>query len=207
MSHVDRLFEEFKAAHAAGAEPDPAASLAGLQGADRAELTALIDGYLSRAPRRAWDADAFAASPAAPLAESLGKAVQGSSGLWPSLLPRLRERARVKRSDLVTELAERLGAQGQRAKVEGYYHSMEQGTLPAPGVADEVLDALAAIVDSTRQALREAGEAISSAPPAAGSPQAFARTAPGAPSEVEAGEARSAPEADLDEVDRLFLGR
>ena len=40
------------------------AFLARVSGRDRAELEALLDGYLARAPRRAFDRAAFEASPA-----------------------------------------------------------------------------------------------------------------------------------------------
>ena len=39
-------------------------------------------------------------------------------------------------------LAERLGVTSREAKVERYYHEMEQGLLPPAGVSDRVLDAL-----------------------------------------------------------------
>ena len=66
--------------------------------------------------------------------------------MWPSLLPQLRNRARLKRADLVAQLAARLGAEGQGEKVGLYYHQMEQGLLPASGVSDSVLEALGRIV-------------------------------------------------------------
>ena len=90
MTDVDRLLEEFIAADRAGVA-DPAEYLARVDGRDRAELEALIDGYLARAPRRAFDRAAFEASPAAGVVASLA----GSSGTWPALLPRLRDRARL----------------------------------------------------------------------------------------------------------------
>ncbi len=130
---VDQIFEQFKAAHRAGEEVDPVQLLDRLQGTDRAELTALMDAYLTRAPRREWNAAAYEQSPAPALVDSLSRSLRGQAGLWPSLLPRLRDRARIKRADLVAELADRLGAGGQREKVAGYYHEMEQGTLPADG--------------------------------------------------------------------------
>lgn len=209
MSDVDRLFAEYKAASASGDEVDPGAFLARVEGADRAELTALIDAHLARAPRAAWDSAAFAESAAAPLVESLTKSLRGQSGLWPSVLPRLRARARVKRGDLVAELADRLGAGGaQREKVAGYYHQMEQGLLPASGVADEVLDALAGVVGSTRAALREAGESLASGA-GGSSAEVFARSAPGAADVAESPPPPASPgtEGDgFDEVDRLFRG-
>src|SRR6185436_12330694 len=103
MTDVNRLLEEFIAADRSGVA-DPAEFLARVDGLDRAELEALIDGYLARAPRRAFDRAAFEASPAAGVVASLA----GSSGTWPALLPRLRHRARLKRAELVARLSSEL---------------------------------------------------------------------------------------------------
>ncbi len=46
-------------------------------------------------------------------------------------------------------------------RVHAYYHQMEHGQIPASGVSDRVLDALAEIVDTTRERLRAAGEQVS----------------------------------------------
>lgn len=174
---VDQIFEQFKAAHRAGEEVDPVQLLDRLEGTDRAELTALMDAYLTRAPRREWDQASYEQSPAPALVDSLSRSLRGQAGLWPSLLPRLRNGARMKRADLVAELADRLGAGGQREKVAGYYHEMEQGTLPAAGVTDTVLDALGAIVGESRDALRRAGEALGPGPEGGAAGPLFARQA------------------------------
>ncbi len=204
---VDQLFEQFKSAHRAGEVVDAPGLLSQLEGTDRAELTALIDAYLTRAPRRAWDEAAYRQSDAPQAVEALTRSLKGQAGLWPSLLPRLRDRARIKRADLVAELADRLGAAGQAEKVGGYYHEMEQGTLPAEGVSDAVLEALGAIVGETRDALRRAGAAFGPGPAetAAAGGATFAR-------QVDALETPtlSAPAVgagrEPDEVDRLFTG-
>lgn len=206
--HVDQLFEQFKSAHRAGERAvDPAALLSRLEGTDRAELAALIDAYLTRAPRRAWDEAAYQRSEAPQAVEALTRSLKGQAGLWPSVLPRLRARARIRRADLVAELAERLGAAGQAEMVGSYYHEMEQGTLPAEGVSDTVLDALGSIVGETRDALRRAGAAFGPGPAetAAAGGATFARQvealeAP-TPRDPAAGVAR-----EPDEVDRLFTG-
>ena len=134
------------------------------------------------------------------------RSLAGQSGMWPSLLPQLRNRARLKRADLVAELADRLGAAGQSEKVGAYYHQMEQGLLPASGVSDSVLEALGRIVGAGKEALRKAGEM-----PAAGAADAdpAARCSLGArlrwmrPPRWSG--ASAAPE-EWDEVDRLFRG-
>src|SRR4051794_25202104 len=149
MTDVQQLLEEF-IAEDRGGPADPSAYLARASGRERAELEALIDAYLARAPRRAFDRESFEASPAARVVASLA----GSSGTWPSLLPRLRDRARLRRAELVARLASELGVGGREAKVASYYHAMEQGTLAAFGVSDRVLEALGRIVGESAEALR-----------------------------------------------------
>jgi len=210
MSAVDDLFEEFIAEHERGGDADPRAYLDRLEGTDRREFAALIDGYLARVPRRAWDRAAYEASREPELVAALARSLQGSSGLWPSLLPRLRARAQIRRNDLVDDLAAALGAQEQREKVESYYHRMEQGRLPAPGVSDRVLEALARILGDGTDTLRRAGRAFGPPPEGTqGQGSAFPRHAP-APEQEElsaSAPAHPAPSReDWDEVDRLFLG-
>jgi hypothetical protein len=204
---VDQVFKEYIAAHRESGAADPLPFLERIPEPERPELIALIEGFLARAPRREWDAAAYEASAAPALVDSLSRSLRGQAGLWPSLLPRLRDQARIKRADLVAELASRLGANDKREKVAGYYHQMEQGSLPADGVSDTVLDALGTIVGQSRDALRRAGAAFE-APDTGemGSAQAFARV--GAPADeipppASPGTGSPAQE-DFDEVDRLF---
>src|SRR3954449_12052418 len=145
MADVQQLFSDYVAEHKGGGEADPAAYLQKLDGTDQAELAALIDAYLVRSPGRWWDAGAYEGSAAQQTAERLERSLSGQSGLWPELLPRLRERARVKRGDLVERLAGALGVGGQTEQVAAYYHQMEQGQLDSEGVSTRVLEALASI--------------------------------------------------------------
>lgn len=206
---VDQLFQQFKAAFASGEDSDPRALLDQLEGDERAELSALMDAYLTRVPRQEWDPEAYKRSAAPEMVDALTRGLRGQAGLWPSVLPRLRARARIKRADLVAQLADRLGAGAQEEKVAGYYHQMEQGTLPAAGVSDAVLDALAAIVGETRDALRQAGGAFGPGPEEGPAGATFARR--GMPADVEAPVTPASPgvgddTAAPDEVDRLFTG-
>lgn len=208
MAEIERLREQFIAAFEAGESPDPREYLTQLEGADQRELEALLDAYLTQAPRRRFDSQAFAASPARALVDDLEQSLSGRAGAWPVVLPRLRNAARLRRGDLVRRLAESLGVTGREAKVERYYHEMEQGLLAPAGVSDRVLDALASLLNTTRERLREAGMA----PPAGGAVAGatlFARRA--APTEQELAAMASAPAAApepeaRDEVDELFLG-
>lgn len=215
MSDVDRLLREYVGRYEAGEPADPEELLARVEGTDRRELEALIDAYLARAPRRPFDPERYAGSPASEVVESLHRSLTGSSGLWPSVLPRLREAARVRRGELVEQLAAALGARGREQKVGAYYHRMEQGLLPAAGVSDHVLEALGGIVGESVEALRRAGAAIEPGAGGAAEGPAFARTATPDPAyddrlvEDVPGGAPSPPEGDRgdwDEVDVLFRG-
>jgi hypothetical protein len=208
MSDVERLLAEYKRAHRSGAASDPRPFLERVSGTDREQLAGLIDAYLARAPRSRFDEAGFRDSPAMAVAESVQRSLSGAGGLWPALLPRLRTRARIRRADLVAELAARLGAQSQQAKVAGYYHQMEQGLLPASGVSDTVLDALGSIVGSTRDALRRAGELPAAGGPAAEGGAVFARRSYLREPDALLAAGESTPEIDAgwDEVDRLFRG-
>ena len=124
------------------------------------ELASLIDGYLARAPRQSFDQASFRGSSAERTVDELERAIGGQAGLWPAFLPRLRDRAGLKRSELVERLADDLGVGDRKDKVAGYYHEMEQGLLPARGVSDRVLDALARILGDTAQSLKDAGRVL-----------------------------------------------
>lgn len=209
MSDVDRLLAEYKEAHLRG-EGDPRPFLERAPEGERELLAALIGAFLEQAPRREFSAEAFRDSPAAPVAEAVQRSLAGSAGLWPALLPRLRAQARLRRADLVHELAARLGAESQRDKVGTYYHQMEQGLLPAAGVSDTVLEALGRIVGVAGHSLRRAGAMPAPGPPRMDEAAVFARTGRAAPDDPEASPTPSAPAAEpadeRDEVDRLFRG-
>jgi hypothetical protein len=199
MSHVDDLFDRYKADFAAGKGTDVAPYLSQLEGADRRELEALIDGFLARGARPTYSPEAFAAAQASPLAQR----VMGSlTETWPLLLPRARDEAGILRSELVTRLAEALGVGGRRDKVERYYHQMERGLLDPTRVSDRVLAALGEIVGVSKERLRAAARPVT--PPPAG--PAFARVARrmAASAPVAAPSAPEPPE--WDEVDELFRG-
>jgi hypothetical protein len=211
MTDVERLLTEYKEAHRGGGETDPRPYLARVSGVDRELLAGLIDAYLAEAPRRPFSAAAFGESRAVPVAEEVQRSLAGAGGLWPALLPRLRARARLRRAELVAQLAARLGAQAQQDKVGLYYHQMEQGLLPESGVSETVLEALGKIVDSTAAALRKAGQMPAPGPPRTDEGAVFARATYGAPAaevpiDAEELATRERPGEDWDEVDRLFRG-
>ena len=198
------------------ARPIPSSFLSRVEGTDRAELAALIDAYLARSPGRAWDAAAFAGSPAESVTDrvaaewdswELAPAVAG----WHELLPALRNKASLKRREVVERLAEGLGARAQTEKVAAYYHEMETGALPPDGVSNKVLDALGSILGETRDRLRAAGAASAEIVDANLS-VSFARKALAdqefADADMPAPPASpgTSAEAEFDRVDELFTG-
>ena len=185
MTDVDRLFADYVAEHRAGGEADPREYLSQASPAHRTELAALIDAYLARAPRQSFDEAAFRGSGAERTVDELERAIAGQAGLWPAVLPRLRDRAGLKRSTLVERLASALGVSDRQDKVAGYYHEMEQGLLPAQGVSDRVLDALGQLVGETRTSAqrRRAGADGRPARDVWRAPAAFARRASAEPGE------------------------
>jgi hypothetical protein len=207
MSDVDRLLSEYVAEHRAGGDADPRAYLSRASPTQRIELAALIDAYLARAPRQQFDEAGFRGSSAERTVDELERAIAGQAGLWPALLPRLRVRAGLKRSELVERLAAALGVSDRKDKVAGYYHEMEQGLLPSQGVSDRVLGALGQLVGETTQALRDAGRAL--APSGEGptaAPAAFARRVYAEPAGAPPPGTQAPTAGDWDEVDELFRG-
>jgi hypothetical protein len=208
VSDVERLLADYIAEHRAGGEADPGAYLSRASPAERGELAALIDAYLARAPREPFDQARFAGSTTERTVDELERAISGQAGLWPALLPRLRDRAGLKRSALVEQLAAALGVSDRREKVAGYYHEMEQGLLPAAGVSDRVLEALGRIVGESAHTLKDAGRALTPTGegPAAPAAAAFARRAYAEPAGAPPPGTPPSPAGEWDEVDELFRG-
>ena len=159
MDRVEEIFNEYVASYLAG-ESDPRPFTGQLDGLDREELVILIDNYLTTAPGRKWDPEAFRGSQAEAMVEPLAKSLVGGSGTWPSLLPELRHQRRIRRKDLVAELALALDVPESEERVAEYYHGMEQGTVDSSGVSQRVLMALGKILRTKDVVLREAGQAI-----------------------------------------------
>ena len=214
MADVLELLSEYIAEHRAGGKADPLEYLNRVDGTDRQELLELIDAYLARSPGQEWDPEAFQGSAAQRAADAVTRSLAGSAGWWPTVLPRLRVAAQLKRDEVVARLAEALGAKGREDKVGSYYHAMEHGTLPSEGVSQRVLEALAQIYDSSAERLRELGKPLAegAAGPAPGAPamarKAFPdeRYAPAAPAEEAADRPEPVAPADRDEIDELFTG-
>ncbi len=210
MTDVDRLLKQYIEEHQSGGEADPLQYLEQVSDrVERLELEALIDGYLMHAPQQEVDITVeYEGSLAEKVVESLSPSITGVSGLWPTVLPELRNQARVKRAVLVTRLATALGVADREEKVADYYNQMEQGRLAASGVSDRVLDALGLMFGASAKRLRAMGQALSAAGPTTGTAPAFARRAsePLEQAPAAAPPAAAASAEEWDEVDELFRG-
>jgi hypothetical protein len=208
MADVEQVLREYIREHRSEGEADPLAYLARVdEGADRLELEALIDAYLERAPRAEFEAEAFAASRGPAVVAAIEADLDAAGESWRALLPRLRTAAQLKRSDLVAQLAERLGVRGREDKVGRYYNAMEHEQLDPAGISERVYDVLASVVNTSADALRRAAP---KPPDDTVADMAFARSAPW---ETDSDAVAAAPalaqaldEPEWDEVDELFRG-
>lgn len=204
---IDELLDSYIAAFQSG-EVDPTPMLDQLEGADRAVLAELIDRYLDTAPSREWDPEAFAGSRAEVVSDAIAVSLEGRSGQWPELLPRLRREKEINRQVVMDQLAEALDAndRAEKEKVEQYYNDMEHGNLSAPGVSDDVINALASIFRTSAERIAEAGRKLG---PKAGFEEGpvFARSLSDADFEMTVMEDAEPPNrltGAPDRIDRLF---
>jgi hypothetical protein len=215
MADVDRLLREYLERFESGGSVDPSDLLDQLEGGDRARLSTLIEGYLEHgAPAQEWDPEAFEGSVAERAVARVAESWSEASGQLPRELVKLRNERRITRSELVRGLAEALGVAAKEPKVAFYYHRMEHGLLPARSVSERVFDALASLLGTSAESLRELGAATTPASGKASPGALYARTARPPPeeyatdqtAEAAAGGAPRAEPEEPDEVDLLFTG-
>jgi hypothetical protein len=201
----ERLLSEFIDAWNAGQRPDVDEYLARAEDHEREQLVAEIRTFLDHARTPRFSTATLDVIRADPLVAQLSE-MPDELGLWPTLLPRLRKRARLRRDDLVARLAGALGIGAGETKVARYYHGMEAGTLDPAGVSRRVLEALASILGVTSEELAAAGDfqGFHQAAPRA----AFGRTYSVESDELDAVPAPASPGTpeEWDEVDQLFRG-
>lgn len=203
MSDVGLIMREFAQAYRLDSSADPRDFLERVEGTDREELRLLIDGFLTNVPRQEWDPHSFEGSVAERAMAAAGPPVAS----WSTLLPELREKARLSRATVVSRLATALGFPDSKERVATYYHRMEREELPSTGVSTKVLETLSEIVEVSVERLRESGKAGEAGLGSGG--EVFARVGSPLASRVtsdaslplEAAERVPAPQ---DELDRLF---
>jgi hypothetical protein len=209
MSSPDQLLNEFIDAWNAGERPRVEEYLERAPESERDELADLLGTFLEEAPTPRYSEETIAQLRRDPAVVEVAALLESRSGLWPSLLPRLRRRAKLKRDEVVTALAELLGVGGQKEKVAVYYHQMETGRLDPGGVSRGVLEALGRILRVDAKEIQEAGDVWLEPPDTLAG--VYMRAPTGRiPSAAESRAEAPAPEEqwaiEWDEVDRLFRG-
>jgi hypothetical protein len=199
----DVLLSQFIDAWNAGRRPRLEEYLERAAPAERDALADDVATFVALAEAPPVDAGAVAAEP---VVRAVVAGLDDAAGLWPTLLPRLRARARVRVDELAARLAPALGVGGREAKTAAYLEAMEAGTLPPAGVSRRVLDALGRLLDADPAELAAAGRFGAPAPAGA----LFRTDAPD-PEVAERldvlADALATPSpAGWDEVDRLFRG-
>jgi hypothetical protein len=203
----DRILSDFIDAWNAGRRPDLDEHVARAAEPDREQLLADITAFVAFAPTPAYDDAALAAIRAEPVVASAAAAATAPGGLWPALLPRLRERAALSTSQLAGQLVGALGMPSDRTpKTLGYLEELEAGELEPRGLSGRLLDALARLLGVPRSELEGAGG--SGAPATAALFRAEGPAAETARDDLDVlADALAAPSgAGWDEVDELFRG-
>lgn len=209
MDPVDRLLNEFVEAWNAGDRPEVDDFVERAPEAERNELAGLIGAFLEIAPTPPYSPEQLEELRRDPTVKVIAKLAEQAEA---ASLPGLRQRAKLKREQVVASLARALGLEGREAKIQRYYHEMEIGTISLTQVSQKVLDALAGIFKVKSSEVERAGAFFHLSPEPAAElflrldsleehPDAVAGE------RLEAAAARSpVPDEDWDEVDRLFLG-
>lgn len=158
MTSPDRLLNDFVDAWSAGERPRVEDYLERAPEGDRDELALLINAFLEEAPQPKYSAETLAQIQAEPAVAELSALIDSQAGFWPSLLPRLRERAELTRDEVVKRLAQALALEGREDRIKPYYHQMESGTIDPAGVSRKVLEALSRIFGVELSEIEEAGD-------------------------------------------------
>ena len=203
MTDVAHILGEFIAAWNAGERPRAADYLERVPPAERDDLADQIRTFMLIAPEPEYSEAAWAEMTAHPsVAAAAAAAFEAEPEPWPSLLPRLRERAGLS----VRQVADRLGF-GDRDKAAARLEQMERGELDARRPTRGLLERLAGVLGVDPDALDWRGV------PGLGAPAAPAAALRADDPDEEAREQLDlvaemllSDDQELDEVDREFLG-
>lgn len=200
MSAVDDLYRRFVAEYRGSGDADSRPYLDELAGVERAELSLRIDHFLSEAPPRTFDPEAFAV-----FRKDSKRAAMAARVLDAETLLNLRESSSLTKAETARALAQRLGLANRELAVKARYHDLEVGNADPARVRQRVWEALAAVLRAPVDRLRDAAEVAFTGGPVGG--PAFARSVPVRSSQpsrrrLETDEAVDAAEA---EVDRVFF--
>jgi hypothetical protein len=154
MTVVDELLRRYVAEHRAAGDADPGPYLERVRGADRAELAALIDGFLAQAPQPPFDPVEFARFRSDPRRRALADRL-----LDDATLRQLRQAAGVSKAQVGSRLAAALGLEGHEQQVKARYHDIEQGWEDPDRVRQRVWEALARLFGAPLERVRAAAAA------------------------------------------------
>lgn len=213
MSTTDQVLSDFIDAWSAGRRPRVPDYLARVpQGVVRDELADSITSWLEVAPRPRYDEATRAEIRDEPIVQRVFQAVGEDAGLWPDVIPRLRERARLSLRELALRLVERFQlGDGNADRATDYMGRMERGELEPSRVSRRLLEALGETLGASGRTLSDAARLGSGFRPAAAGGTLFRSDADADEQVVRDIEALSraamapAP-APIDELDRLFTG-
>lgn len=171
----DQILSEFMDAWNAGQRPDIQAYTERAPADQQAALREDLATYLTWAPTPDFDDDTLSAIRAEPIVAEVRAAAHARTGLWPTLLPRLRARLSITTGQLATGLVETLGLPAEtEGKTRAYVEQMESGTLEPTGVSRRVIDALARVLGvPTHQLESDASFGLWAQPPQAAASMAF----------------------------------
>jgi transcriptional regulator with XRE-family HTH domain len=207
MVSIDRVLSEFIDDWNAGRRPQVDEYLERVPEPERAELADQLTTWLEIAPTPDYDQTTRATIRSEPVARATIDAMASEAGLWPELLPRLRERASLSVRDLAAKLAAAVGlGPNAEAKTFDYLEQLEHGSLDPGRMSSTLIENLAGILRVNRSLLEQAG-----GPTFRPAPMFRAEAPPDARSmrnmEVLADMLTTkAPAEDWDEVDQLFQG-
>jgi transcriptional regulator with XRE-family HTH domain len=202
MTDVAHTLGEFIAAWNAGQRPRLADYLARVPPAERDDLADQIQTFMLYAPEPEYSEDAWAEMTSDPAVSAAAHASFAEPEPWPSLLPRLRERAGVSWA----QVAERLGFR-DREKAAQRLAEMEAGRLPSTAPTWSLLRRLGEVLGVSAETLDwRGGGPVAPAPMAAGALRAADADAEAREQMDDVAELLLSEDEEPDEVDAEFLG-
>jgi transcriptional regulator with XRE-family HTH domain len=207
MVSIDRVLSEFIDDWNAGRRPQVDAYLDRVPEGERASLADQLMTWLEVAPTPAYDDKTRAEIRSEPVARASIDAMASEAGLWPELLPRLRERASLSVRELAGNLVAAIGlGSNAEPKTSDYLKQLERGSLDPARVSQTVIEKLAGILRVEPSLLDQAGGPTFRPAPM------FRAAKPASSGTVRNMEVLAdmltakAPAEDWDEVDQLFQG-
>lgn len=179
-------------------------------GTERDALAGQIGAWLEVAPTPAYDEATRAGIRQEPRVRAVLDS--GDAGLWPSLLPSLRERRGLGVRDLAARVVEAFGLRAaDEDRTVRYLESLERGELAPAQLSRRLLDALGRALGVGGGALADAGVLGTALRPSAAGGTLFRSDAAAEDRvaedvEVLSRAAFAAAPAPMDELDRLFCG-